>query len=250
DVKNNVNINHNVVLKTKTSESSNLNVNFNTNNTNNSPLTSKIADTIGYAQDVVSSTSYTVQEFIENKPDFAFKTIAENLKDTVMTGSYSTFTEVVDKLLLGALRGVSLGLSGWTFIKKIKDKTKIQKSIEEKLNQLNKETQTLSPEQKAQLQKEIEKLTRELDEKKLDLGISGSKVITDALGIVGAVAAAFSLPALATAAPYLVGIALVGDIVSLSYYAYRSIKKGVENLNQKILERRNKELTNNQVKTD
>ncbi|MFN3995510.1 MAG: hypothetical protein ACK4GR_03150, partial [bacterium] len=200
--------------------------------------------------DVVSSTSYTLQEFIENKPDFAFKTIAENLKDTVLTGSYSPFAEIVDKLLLGALRGVTLALSGWTFIKKIKDKTKIQQSIEEKLNQLNKEMQTLSPEQKAQLQKEIEKLTRELDEKKLDLGVSGGKVITDALGVVGAVAAAFSLPALATTAPYLVGIALVGDIVSLSYYAYRSIKKGVENLNQKILERRNKEFANTQVKTD
>lgn len=250
EVKNNVNLNHNIVLKAKTSDPNNLNINFNNNNVNNTPLNSKMADMIGYAQDLVSSSSYTFQEFIEDRPDFAFKTIAENLKDTVLTGSYSGFTEIVDKLLLGVLRGVTLALSGWTFLKKIKDRSKIQKSIEEKLNMLNQEIQKLSPEQRAQLQKEIEKLSRELNEKKIDLGISGGKVITDILGVVGGVVAAFSLPALATAVPYLIGIALVGDIVSLSYSVYKSVSKGVKNFNQKIEQRRNKELQNIQTKTD
>lgn len=227
----------------------NLNINLTKNTNNNSPLVAKLADTIGYAQDFGSSVSYTIQDFVEEKPDFAFKTIAENLKSTVLTGAYSSFSELVDKLLIGVFRGVTLALSGWQFIKKLKEKTNIQQLIEEKTRQINQEIQALSPEQKAQLQREIEKLTKELDEKKLDLGINGGKVLTDVLGLVGAVAAVFSLPALATAAPYLIATAIVGDIVSLAYYAYKSVKKGIANFNEKVQQRRNKEFTQQEPKT-
>ncbi|MCS7228284.1 MAG: hypothetical protein NZ839_04905 [Endomicrobia bacterium] len=253
EVKNNVNINNNVLLsKTKENsgsvnktESNNLNINVNNNSTSFTPLNAKIADVIGYTQDLISSSTFTAQEFVEQNPAFAFKTVAEQLKSSVLSGVYSSFSEVVDKLLLGAFRGVTLGLDTWQFIKKLREKNNIKKLIDEKTSLLNQEIEKMSEEQRSQLKNEIQKLLRDLEEKKIDLGVSGGRVITDLLGVVGAVAAAFSLPALATAAPYLIGIALVGDIVGISYYAYKSIKDGIENFTQKIAQRRNKEMKTN-----
>ncbi len=254
EVKNNVNINNNVALvknKEKANQEQQSNLNINVNNTSSSftPLNAKIADAIGYAQDLFSSSTISAQEFVEENPAFAFKTVAENLKSNVLSGVYSSFSEVVDKLLLGAFRGVTLGLDAWQFIKKLREKIGVQKAIEEKNKILEQEIKNLSEEQKAQLKQELEKLERELDEKKIDLGVSGGRVLTDLLGFVGAVAAAFSLPALATAAPYLIGIALVGDIVGISYFAYKAIKNGVQNFTQKIAQRREKEMKTQQIAT-
>lgn len=253
EVKNNVNINNNVLLaKTKENsslanktESNNLNINVNNTSASFTPLNSKVADVIGYAQDLLSSSTFTAQEFIEQNPAFAFKTVAEQLKSNVLSGVYSSFSEIVDKILLGAFRGVTLGLDTWHFIKKLREKNNLKKLIDEKTKILSQEIEKMSEEQKNQLKNEIQKLLRELEERKIDLGVSGARVITDLLGVVGAAAAAVSLPALATAAPYLIGIALVGDIVGISYYAYKSIKNGIENFSQKITQRRSKEMKTN-----
>lgn len=244
DVKNNVNINNNLLLNKNIEKNKENNLNINVNNNSNSftPLNAKVADVIGYTQDLFSASTYSVQELVEQNPAFAFKTIAEQLKTNVISGIYSGFTEVVDKILLGAFRGVTLGLDAWQFIKQLREKTKIQKTIEQKTKAIEQEIQALSPEQREKLQKEIEKLYKDIEEKKIDLGVSGARVVTDLLGVVGAIAAAFSIPALATAAPYLIGIALVGDIVGLSYFAYKALKGGIENFTQKIAQRREKEL--------
>jgi len=222
-VKNNVNTNSIVV-----------------NNKSNSysPLNAKVADTIGYVQDIFSSASFSVQDFVEENPAFAFKTIAEELKGNIVSGLYSSFSEMVDKLLLGAFRGVTLALDGWQFIKKLKEKNQILKQIEEKklLDMGN-----LSEEDRTKLKDELNRLMRELDEKKIDVSISGGRVITDILGFVGAVAAAFSFPQLASAIPYLVAAGIVGDIVGVSYFAYKAIKRGAQNLSEKLRERREKE---------
>ncbi|MCX7759094.1 MAG: hypothetical protein N2169_05765, partial [bacterium] len=113
EVKNNVNINNNVLLaKTKENpssvnkaESNNLNINVNNTSSSFTPLNAKIADVIGYTQDLISSSTFTAQEFVEQNPAFAFKTVAEQLKSNVLSGVYSSFSEVVDKILLGAFRG-------------------------------------------------------------------------------------------------------------------------------------------------
>ncbi|MEN3014980.1 MAG: hypothetical protein ABDH21_02840 [bacterium] len=220
----------------------NKNVNVNKNVSN--PLTSKIADVVGYAQDFFISSAQSVQEFIEENPAFVFKTIAEQLKDNVVTGVYSSFSELVDKILLGAIRGVTLALDTWKFIDKFKQRKEIQDTIKQKLETLQKEIQSLSEDQKKQLMLEIDKFKKLLDENKIDIGVNGAKVITNLLGVVGAIAAAFSLPSLASMAPYLVAIAIVGDIVGVSYYAYKALKSGAQNLISKITQRRAKEMSN------
>ncbi len=217
EVKNNLNINNKIINNNQNSQDNNLNINVNDKKYTFNPLNSKIADSIGYLQDAGSSLLDSIQDLAQEKPDFMFKTIAENLKDKVISGVYKEFSQVVDKLMLGALRGVTLALSGWQFIKKLKEKEKIQKAIEEKTLQIQKEIESLTFEQRQQLLKEIEKLSSELDEKKLELGLNGGKIITDLLGVVGAVASTFTLLCLSKAAPYLIGMALVGDIFSLSY---------------------------------
>lgn len=257
EVKNNISINNNLTISkskndnigkkesndTKSStKESNLNININRVNSSHTPLNAKIADVIGYTQDLVSSSTFSVQEFIEQNPSFAFKIVAEQLKSNILTGVYSSFSEIVDKLLLGAFRGVTLGLDTWQFIKKLRERNDLRKIIEEKTKILNDQIQNLTEEEKRILNEQVEKLYRELEEKKIDLGISGGRVITDLLGVIGAIAAAFSIPALATAAPYLIGIALVGDIVGISYYAYKSIKDGIQSFTQKIAERRKREM--------
>jgi len=255
EVKNNVNINSNLLLKQSKDKANKgeieanqngneLNINVNNNNNSFTPLNAKIADTIGYAQDVVSSATLSAQEFLENNPSFAFKTVAEQLRENVVTGLYSNFSELVDKLLLGAFRGVTLALDGWQFLKKLKEKNKILKQIEEKkLIDIN----SLPKEDREKIARELEKLARDLEEKKLDLSVSGGRVVTDILGFVGALAVAFSFAPLASVAPYLVAAGIVGDIVGVSYFAYKSIKSGTESLSQKLAQRREKELKSQQA---
>ena len=217
----------------------NLKIDVNTNN--NSSLTTKISDILGYTQDGVSSLTETAQTFLENNPSFIFQKTAEQLKSTVVSGIYSTFSDIVDKVLLGAFRGVSLAFDAWNFIKKLKEKNRLKQELE-KLNSLISNA-NLDENKKEEVEQKIRKLLEDIDENKLDLGVSGGRVITDLLGVVGAIAAlGFLGGALAAAAPYLVATAIVGDIAAISYYAYKAIKNGVNSFQQKMEKRRELEM--------
>jgi len=68
-------------------------------------------------------------------------------------------------------------------------------------------------------------------------------LITDLLGVVGAIAAlGFLGKPIAAAAPYLIGTALVGDIAGISYYAYKAVKNGVNSFQQNLAQRRELEI--------
>jgi hypothetical protein len=231
---------NNISLNTQENTSnSNIKIDLNTNK--NSSITNKVSDILSYTQDGVSSLTETAEIFLENNPAFIFQKTAEQLKSTVVSGLYSTFSEVVDKVLLGAFRGVTLAFDAWQFIKKLKEKQNLKQELE-KLNTLINQD-NIDELKKREVEQKINKLIEDIDENKLDLGINGGRVITDLLGVVGAIAAlGFLGGALTAAAPYLIGIALVGDIAGISYYAYKAIKNGVNSFQQKLAQRRELEL--------
>jgi hypothetical protein len=231
---------NNISLNTQENTSnSNIKIDLNTNK--NSSITNKVSDILAYTQDGVSSLTETAETFLENNPAFIFQKTAEQLKSTVVSGIYSAFSEVVDNVLLVAFRGVTLAFDAWQFIKKLKEIQNLKKELE-KLNTLINQD-NIDESKKRELEQKINKLIEDIDENKLDLGINGGRVITDLLGVVGAIAAlGFLGGALAAAAPYLIGTALVGDIAGVSYYAYKAIKNGVNSFQQKIAQRRELEL--------
>ena len=232
-------VNNTISLSNKESNSNNLKIDLNTNS--NSSLTNKVSDILAYTQDGVSSLTETAETFVENNPAFVFQKAAEQLKSSIVSGIYSTFSEVVDKILLGAFRGVTLAFDAWQFIKKLKEKQNLKQELE-KLNTLINHT-NLDESKKREVEQKINKLLNDIDETKMDLGVSGGRLITDLLGVVGAIAAlGFLGGALAAAAPYLIGTALVGDIAGISYYASKAIKNGVNSFQQKLAQRRELEL--------
>ncbi|MCX7870963.1 MAG: hypothetical protein N2485_05265 [bacterium] len=240
-------IDNNLIL-TSNDQDNNTNLKIDLNTNNNSSLTNKVSDILSYTQDGVSSLTETAQTFVENNPAFIFQKTAEQLKSSIVSGIYSTFGEVVDKVLLGAFRGVTLAFDAWNFIKKLKEKNKLKQELE-KLNNQIKEA-NLEETKKAEIDQKINKLLEDIDENKMDLGVSGGRVITDLLGVVGAIAGlGFLGGALATAAPYLIGVALVGDIAGISYYAYKAIKNGVNSFQQKLAQRRELEMKQKQTQT-
>jgi len=249
DTNNKININlkngkvNNISLSTNESNSNNLKIDLNTNS--NSSLTNKVSDILSYTQDGVSSLTETAQTFIENNPAFIFQKTAEQLKDSIVSGIYSTFSEVVDKVLLGAFRGVTLAFDAWQFIKKLKEKQNLKKELEKLSALINQHN--LDESKKKEVEQKINKLLNDIDENKLDLGVSAGRLVTDLLGVVGAVAAlGFLGGVLASAAPYLIGTALVGDIAGISYYSYKAIKSGVNSFQQKLAQRRELELKQKQ----
>jgi hypothetical protein len=231
---------NNISLSTQENTSnSNIKIDLNTNK--NSSITNKVSDILSYTQDGVSSLTETAETFLENNPAFIFQKTAEQLKSTVVSGIYSTFSEVVDKVLLGAFRGVTLAFDAWQFIKKLKEKQNLKQELE-KLNTLINQD-NIDESKKREVEQKINKLLNDIDENKLDLGVNGGRLITDLLGVVGAIAAlGFLGGALTAAAPYLIGTALVGDIAGISYYAYKAIKNGVNSFQQKLAQRRELEL--------
>jgi hypothetical protein len=232
-------VNNTISLSNNESNSNNLKIDLNTNS--NTSITNKVSDILAYAQDGVSSLTETAETFIENNPAFIFQNTAEKLKSTVVSGIYSTFSEVVDKVLLGAFRGVTLAFDAWQFIKKLKEKQNLKQELK-KLNTLITQD-NIDESKKREVEQKINKLLNDIDENKLDLGVNGGRLITDLFGVVGAIAAlGFLGGALAAAAPYLIGTALVGDIAGISYYAYKAIKNGVNSFQQKLAQRRELEL--------
>ncbi|MGB9637788.1 MAG: hypothetical protein ACP5O4_06495 [bacterium] len=247
DTNNKININLNKgkidntisISSKENAPNTNLKIDLNTNS--NSALTNKVSDILSYTQDGIISLTETAQTFIENNPAFIFQKTVEQLKSSIVSGIYSTFSEVVDKVLLGAFRGVTLAFDAWNFIKKLKEKNKLKQELEKLNNQINQAN--IDESKKKEIEEKINKLLADIDENKMDLGVSGGRVITDLLGVVGAVAALGSLGGtLAAAAPYLVGTALVGDIAGISYYAYKSVKNGINSFQQKLAQRRELEL--------
>jgi len=231
---------NNISLNTQENTSnSNIKIDLNTNK--NSSITNKVSDILSYTQDGVSSLTETAETFLENNPAFIFQKTAEQLKSTVVSGIYSTFSEVVDKVLLGAFRGVTLAFDTWQFIKKLKEKQNLKQELEKLKTLINQDN--IDESKKREVEQKINKLIEDIVENKLDLGVNAGRVITDLLGVVGAIAAlGFLGGALAAAAPYLIGTALVGDIAGISYYAYKAIKNGVNSFQQKIAQRRELEL--------
>jgi hypothetical protein len=232
-------VSNTIPLSNNESNSNNLKIDLNTNS--DSSLTNKVSDILAYTQDGISSLTETAETFVENNPAFIFQKTAEQLKSSIVSGIYSNFSEVVDKVLLGAFRGVTLAFDAWQFIKKLKEKQNLKQELE-KLNTLINQT-NIDESNKKEVEQKINKLLEDIDETKIDLGVNGGRLITDLLGVVGAIATlGFLGGALTAAAPYLIGTALVGDIAGISYYAYKAIKNGVNSFQQKLAQRRELEL--------
>lgn len=237
-------INNTISINSKENKTNtNLKIDLNTNN--NSSLTNKVSDILAYTQDGVSSLTEAAQTFLENNPSFIFKKTAEELKSSIVSGLYSNFGELVDKILVGTFRGVTLAFDAWNFIKKLKERNKFKQELEKFNNQINQAN--IEENKKKEIEEKINKLLLDMDENKIDLGVSGGKLITNLLGVVGAVAAlGFIGGALASATPYLIATALVGDIVGISYYTYKAVKNGVNSFQQKTALRRELELNQKQ----